>query len=81
GGRLSIAGPDPRADGWLAITVEGPSPEVVAAQLAGLGARVEILEPPAAREQLARLAAQLTAVYGPPPEAGATVGAGPDSAT
>ncbi|WP_327358639.1 helix-turn-helix transcriptional regulator [Streptomyces sp. NBC_01304] len=77
GGRLSVVGPDPRADGWLLITVEGPSPEVVAAQLAGLGARVEILEPPAARDQLARIGAELTAAYGPPP----VPGAGPDPAT
>ncbi|GAA1360765.1 WYL domain-containing protein [Streptomyces beijiangensis] len=54
------------SDGWTEIEVDGPSPEVVAAQLAGLGARVEVLEPPAARERLARLASELAAVYGPP---------------
>ncbi|MFK8907465.1 helix-turn-helix transcriptional regulator [Streptomyces sp. YS-3] len=63
GGRLRLGGQ--RADGWLEMEIEGPSPEVVAAQLAGLGARVEILEPPEAREHLAGLAAELAALYGP----------------
>ncbi|MFC1434148.1 helix-turn-helix transcriptional regulator [Streptacidiphilus sp. N1-3] len=53
------------ADGWVEIEVDGPSAEVLAAQLAGLGARVEILEPPAARARLAALAAELAALYGP----------------
>ncbi|OAR26546.1 transcriptional regulator [Streptomyces sp. ERV7] len=63
GGRLRLGGR--RDDGWLEMEIDGPSPEVVAAQLAGLGARVEILEPPQARERLARLAAELAALYGP----------------
>lgn len=63
GGRLRLGGE--RADGWLEMEIDGPSPEVVAAQLAGLGARVEILEPPEARERLARLAAELAGLYGP----------------
>ncbi|MFF1478403.1 helix-turn-helix transcriptional regulator [Streptomyces sp. NPDC058301] len=63
GGRLRLGAP--RADGWLEMEIDGPSPEVVAAQLAGLGARVEILEPPEARERLAELAAELAALYGP----------------
>lgn len=63
GGRLRLGGE--RADGWLEMEIDGPSPEVVAAQLAGLGARVEILEPPQARERLAQLAAELAALYGP----------------
>ncbi|MEV0090851.1 WYL domain-containing protein [Streptomyces sp. NPDC050738] len=64
GGRLRTLRSLP--DGWTEIEVDGPSPEVVAAQLAGLGARVEILEPPAARERLARLAYELASLYGPP---------------
>ncbi|MGW7362613.1 helix-turn-helix transcriptional regulator [Streptomyces sp. NPDC054841] len=64
GGRLRVGGP--LDDGWLEIEVDGPSPQVVAAQLAGLGARIEVLEPPEARERLARLAAELAATYGPP---------------
>ncbi|WP_371656097.1 MULTISPECIES: helix-turn-helix transcriptional regulator [unclassified Streptomyces] len=63
GGRLRLGGE--RADGWLEMEIDGPSPEVVAAQLAGLGASVEILEPPQARERLAQLAAELAALYGP----------------
>ncbi|MFC0844558.1 helix-turn-helix transcriptional regulator [Streptomyces noboritoensis] len=62
GGRLRLGGE--RADGWLEMEIDGPSPEVVAAQLAGLGARVEVLEPPEARERLARLGAELAGLYG-----------------
>ncbi|MGW8360446.1 helix-turn-helix transcriptional regulator [Streptomyces wedmorensis] len=52
------------ADGWTAIEADGPSPEVVAARLAGLGARVELHDPPEARAALARIGAELTALYG-----------------
>ncbi|PKV89318.1 YafY family protein [Streptomyces sp. TLI_146] len=62
GGRLRLGGE--RADGWLEMEIDGPSPEVVAAQLAGLGARVEVLEPPEARERLAELGAELAGLYG-----------------
>ncbi|MFD7977331.1 helix-turn-helix transcriptional regulator [Streptomyces sp. NPDC059071] len=54
------------SDGWTEIRVDGPTPEVVATQLAGLGARIEVLDPPEARERLARLAVELAGVYGPP---------------
>ncbi|MGA5198649.1 hypothetical protein [Streptomyces exfoliatus] len=37
---------------------------VTAAQLAGLGARVELLEPPEARAALSRIGAELTSPYG-----------------
>ncbi|MFJ2173178.1 helix-turn-helix transcriptional regulator [Streptomyces sp. NPDC087851] len=68
--RLRLGGP--LAHGWMAFEVDGPSPEALAAQLAGLGARIEILAPREAREHLARLAAELAALYGPPtaPRAG-----------
>lgn len=56
-------------DGWTTIEIDGPSPEVVAARLAGLGARVELLDPPEARAALARIGAELTALYGKPPQA------------
>lgn len=62
GGRLRIGRTLP--DGWLEIEVDGPTTKLVAVQLAALGARVEVLEPPEAREQLALLAAELTRVYG-----------------
>ncbi|MEK9522881.1 helix-turn-helix transcriptional regulator [Streptomyces sp. NPDC087908] len=54
------------SDGWTEIRVDGPTPEVVATQLAGLGARVEVLDPPEARDRLARLAVELAGVYGAP---------------
>ncbi|WP_280700167.1 WYL domain-containing protein [Kitasatospora sp. GP82] len=68
GGRLRIARPRPGE--WTEIEVDGPSPEVLAAQLAGLGARVEVLDPPEARERLAHLAVELAAVYGTPAKTG-----------
>lgn len=64
GGRIRYGERTP--DGWTSIEADGPSPEVVAAQLAGLGARVELLDPPEARAALARIAAELTALYGKP---------------
>ncbi|MFG3281722.1 helix-turn-helix transcriptional regulator [Streptomyces sp. NPDC048111] len=69
-GRLRIVRTLP--DGRLDIEVDGPSAEIVAAQLAGLGRRVEVVAPPRARERLASLAAELAALYGP-----ATNAAGP----
>ncbi|MFF2572311.1 helix-turn-helix transcriptional regulator [Streptomyces sp. NPDC058084] len=63
-GRLHVGPVLP--DGWTEIRVDGPTPEVVATQLAGLGARIEVLDPPEARERLARLAVELAGVYGPP---------------
>ncbi|QES48962.1 WYL domain-containing protein [Streptomyces venezuelae] len=65
GSRVRIAPGEGRLS--IEVEVDGPSPEVVAAQLAGLGARFEILEPPSARTHLATLAAALTTLYGPPP--------------
>ncbi|MYS09243.1 WYL domain-containing protein [Streptomyces sp. SID6041] len=63
-GRLHVGAVLP--DGWTEIRVDGPTPEVVATQLAGLGARVEVLDPPEARDRLARLAVELAGVYGAP---------------
>ncbi|MFJ5270751.1 helix-turn-helix transcriptional regulator [Streptomyces sp. NPDC088358] len=62
GGRLRTGEVQP--DGRVAFTADGPSVEVLAAQLAGLGARIEVLDPPQARESLVRLGRSLTAVYG-----------------
>ncbi|MFI8828148.1 helix-turn-helix transcriptional regulator [Streptomyces sp. NPDC053431] len=64
GGRLRYGAREPDS-GWTAVEVTGPSPEVVAAQLAGLGARVELLDPPEARTALARIGSELSALYGP----------------
>ncbi|MEU9453569.1 YafY family protein [Streptomyces sp. NPDC048277] len=64
GGRLSIGRLLP--DGRREIEAAGPSVEVLAAQLAGLGTRVEVVGPPLAREHLARLGRALTARYEEP---------------
>ncbi|MFD8423580.1 helix-turn-helix transcriptional regulator [Streptomyces sp. NPDC059466] len=83
GGRLRTGEVQP--DGRVAFTAEGPSVEVLAAQLAGLGARIEVLDPPEARESLVRLGRSLTAVYGgraedARPDDGRPDGARPDGA-
>ncbi|MEU9054395.1 WYL domain-containing protein [Streptomyces sp. NPDC048384] len=70
GGRLSVG--RLLEDGRREIEAAGPSVEVLAAQLAGLGARVEVVGPPQAREHLARLGRDLTARYGALQEAPAT---------
>jgi predicted DNA-binding transcriptional regulator YafY len=64
GARLRITGTCP--DGRRTIEVDGPTPGVIASQLAGLGARVEVLEPPEARARLAELAGELAALYARP---------------
>lgn len=53
-------------DGYVRAEAVGPSVDVLVAQLAGFGDRVEILEPPEARRAMAALAARLAALYGPP---------------
>ncbi|MEV5276778.1 WYL domain-containing protein [Streptomyces sp. NPDC052811] len=63
GSRLRIMGP--LSNSRMEIEVDGPSVEVVAAQMAGLGRRVEVLAPPKARQRLASLAGELAALYGP----------------
>ncbi|MEV7394526.1 MULTISPECIES: YafY family protein [unclassified Streptomyces] len=70
GGRLSIGRLLP--DGRREIEAAGPSVEVLAAQLAGLGTRVEVVGPPLAREHLARLGHALTAHYDGPRKASVT---------
>ncbi|MFE5943816.1 helix-turn-helix transcriptional regulator [Streptomyces sp. NPDC056480] len=62
GGRIRYG--ERGADGWAPFEADGPSPEVVAARLAGLGGRVELLDPPEARTALARVGAELTLLYG-----------------
>ncbi|GID94047.1 helix-turn-helix transcriptional regulator [Amorphoplanes digitatis] len=56
------------ADGWVEIEVAGPSADVLAAQLAGFGARVEVLWPAETRNRLSRLAGELAALYWTGPE-------------
>ncbi|WP_405888179.1 WYL domain-containing protein [Streptomyces sp. NBC_01136] len=62
GGRLRTG--EVQCDGRVEFTADGPSVEILAAQLAGLGGRIEVLDPPEARESLVRLGESLTAVYG-----------------
>ena len=52
--------------GWTSV-LRSYSPEMIAHQLAGFGARVEVVSPPETRRRLAAIAAELAAVYGPEP--------------
>ncbi|MEC4575918.1 helix-turn-helix transcriptional regulator [Streptomyces virginiae] len=61
GGRVRVGGPLP--DGWTEVWVDGPAAKALAGHLAGLGARIEVLEPPEVRQWLARIAAELTGMY------------------
>ena len=61
GSRLRI-GPA-RPDGRVELEMRGYSPLALAVELAGLGDRAEVLDPPEVRDQLARIAAELTALY------------------
>jgi predicted DNA-binding transcriptional regulator YafY len=54
----------PGQDGRLPVTVGGQDAEVVAAQLAGLGGRVEVVAPVTARKALARVGSELRRLYG-----------------
>ncbi len=53
-------------DGRVDIEVRSYSPEMIAAQLAGFGQRVEVLGPPEVRRHLERIAAELSDLYGRP---------------
>ena len=63
GNRLRIGPSQP--DGRVEVEVRGHSLESVAAEIAGFGALVEVLDPPELRDHLARIGADLTATYGP----------------
>lgn len=54
-----------QVDGRVRVRVAAPMALSIAEQLAGWGAAVEVLEPPAVRAELARLGAELVARYGP----------------
>ncbi|MGW0392938.1 helix-turn-helix transcriptional regulator [Streptomyces sp. NPDC003042] len=51
------------ADGWTQVWVDGPAHRALAAHLSGFGRAVEVLEPPEVRQELARIGAELSAVY------------------
>jgi predicted DNA-binding transcriptional regulator YafY len=52
------------ADGRVEIELRGHHTGSLAAEIAGLGGAVEVVEPPELRERLARVGAELTATYG-----------------
>ena len=56
----------PAGDGRIEIAVSGPSERAVLGGLAGFGAMVEVQEPASARQSMAVIAAELSALYGPP---------------
>jgi predicted DNA-binding transcriptional regulator YafY len=64
-------------DGRIPVTIGGHSVEIIAAQLAGFGARVEVTAPPVARARLAAIGEELRRTYGPPGEGGVTDGRRP----
>ncbi len=66
GRRACFGSPGP--DGRTPFKVRGPSVRALIFELAGLGHLVEVVSPLAARQELARLGAQLVNTYGLPPE-------------
>ncbi|WP_329192917.1 MULTISPECIES: helix-turn-helix transcriptional regulator [unclassified Streptomyces] len=62
-GRVTVG--EPLDDGWTEVRIDGPAHRALAAQLAGFGALVEVLDPPELRRTLARIGAELTALYDP----------------
>ncbi|MEV6689079.1 WYL domain-containing protein [Streptomyces sp. NPDC051130] len=60
-GRVTVG--EPLGDGWTEVRVDGPAHRALAAQLAGFGAMVEVLDPPELRRTLARIGAELTTLY------------------
>jgi predicted DNA-binding transcriptional regulator YafY len=64
GNRLSTG--DTAADGRVEVELGGLDGDSAAGQLAGFGARVEVIEPTDIRDRLAVLGAELTRAYGPP---------------
>jgi len=62
GTRVRIGPAQP--DGRVEVELRGTSTYALARELCPFGATVEVVQPPALREQLARLGAELTAVYG-----------------
>lgn len=65
GTRVSVG--DATHDGRVEVEIRSLSAHSLTAELAGFGGRVEILQPPDARAELARLGAELAGLYGSPP--------------
>ena len=64
GTRLTVG--EAGADGRVPVELAGPALAFVAAEVAGFGRRVQVLDPPEARALLAELARELTQVYAGP---------------
>jgi hypothetical protein len=62
-GRQAVLG-DVQSDGRVRLSIAAPNLEVLVAQLAGFGARIEVVTPAEAVAQLARLGAELQMRYG-----------------
>ncbi|QLQ14508.1 MAG: WYL domain-containing protein [Micropruina sp.] len=62
-GRYCEAG-EPDQTGWVPMVVSAHLPVALAEQLAGWGARVEVVEPDEVRRELARIGAELVGSYG-----------------
>ena len=62
-GAAMVAG-QVHADGRIAVQISGYSHRVIAEQLAGWGNQVEVTDPVEARQELARIGAELLAAYG-----------------
>lgn len=56
-----VSGTEP--DGRMRLTVSAHTPVSIAEQLAGWGSTVEVIDPPAVRQELARIGKELTASY------------------
>ena len=65
GNRLTIGPPD--GTGRVEIEVRSSSEVSLAGEIAGLGAKVEVIEPDAIRRRLADIASELGALYGASP--------------
>ncbi|MGI8683820.1 MAG: HTH domain-containing protein, partial [Acidimicrobiales bacterium] len=59
--RIRIGPPGP--GGRVEVEIRGHGPEAVAADIAGLGSWVEVLDPPSVRHRLAVLGGELTSLY------------------
>jgi predicted DNA-binding transcriptional regulator YafY len=70
GTRLTVGAPNP--EGRVEVEVSGPSIDLLVSELAGLGGRLVLVDPPQARIRLAQVATELRELYGDP-EAGPSV--------
>ncbi|MEV0357792.1 WYL domain-containing protein [Nocardia sp. NPDC050697] len=61
GRHCTVLGPD--GDGRVRVRVTAPTPRMIAQQLAGWGAELEVVEPDSVRAELARIGAELLARY------------------